>query len=760
EKAILTVIPKSLVPLQKTQTIQLSDVLLQGKSIFSADTKTKVEYIDNQYHIYLSGKEDNIAIYFSDFEWNIQNNNEYEYILENYMDDWALLHDANFVNFTKLSGGDYVLRIKKKYQDSSSHDELVVHIHIQKAFWEYWFFYVSLVLLLIGLIYIIYIVRVQSIISMRNSLQQQVEQRMSEIQNKIERIQEQEERIRQQDADFLIQQEIQSKLEQDIETQKQTYELAIQQKDIEIEESKKQTQAVSELKELVEKNFHLLENNTREMVFRIILPSEMFDYVSPAVESFTGYTPQEFYSDSMMFRKLIISEGKDDFKKFRKYMIEGKVPPVMEYKIITKSGKEKWVAQYSTIIRDAKQQPIALEAVLVDISEKKELEQRNNALKKRAKKLEKIEGDFSETQNINTVKQALHVFADLLKREDVSLDEKQAFLESNQESGSFALHMIENFIDISKIEAGKIHFNYSQCYVNTVLQELLDSFTESKQYIGKKHIQLTMNVPSLEENFSFYTDTFRFRQVMMNLLGNAIKFTHSGSVEFGYEIIENVKAENNIELVFFVKDTGEGIPAEKLDLLFNTDMQSEDSEFMGGLGLTVSKKIVELLGGRMWAESELEKGTIIRFTLPVEKMKGFKKAEQQVTEKLVETIDWSQKTLLLVEDEENNYDLVREVLAKTNIQILWAQNGEEGVEMFKQNQRDIDVILMDIQMPIMNGYTATQEIKKIDKDIPIIAQTAYANYDSKLNCIKVGCENYIEKPYKRKDLIDMLSKYL
>lgn len=760
EHGILTFDAKGKKPLKELKKIQLSDVRIQGVSVFSAQTHTRVSYIDNEYHMYVPRKQDNIAIYFSDFEINVSKSHDYEYILEGYMDEWATLQDVNFVNFTKLQGGDYVLRIKKKYQESTIDSELIVNIHIEKAFWEYWFFYVTLVLLLIGLIYIAYFIRVQSIVSMRNKLQQQVEQRMGEIQNKIERIHEQEERIKQQDADFMLQQEIQSKLENDLEQQRNDFTEVLQQKDEELNASHKETQAILELKDLVQKNFELLEGNTREMVFRILLPSEMFDYVSPAVEILTGYTQQDFYSDSMMFRKLIISEGKDDFKKFRKYMIEGKVPPMMEYKIITKNGKEKWVAQYSTIIRDAKQQPIALEAVLVDISEKKELEQRSVAAKKRSKKITQFEHEIQDNSNVSNVKQAMQLFADLLKREDISLDEKQAFLETNHDSGVYALHMIENFIDISKIEAGKVHLNYSQCYVNTVLQELMESFVESKQYIGKKHIQINLNVPSLEDNFSFYTDTFRFRQIMMNLLGNAIKFTPSGSVEFGYEIIENAKAENNIELVFFVKDSGEGIDTEKLDMLFNTDIHAEDSQIVGGLGLMVSKKLIELLGGKMWVDSHKGKGTTIKFSLPVEKMKGLKKAEQQVVEKVVETKDWSQKTLLLVEDEENNYDLVREVLAKTNISILWAQNGSEGVEMFKQYQRDIDLVLMDIQMPIMNGYTATQEIKKIDKDIPVIAQTAYANYDSKLNCIKVGCENYIEKPYKRKDLIDMLSKYL
>lgn len=742
------------------KSFELTDILVQGKSIFSTKNEYEARFINNEYHLYLPYKEDNVTIYFADFNFDLSHPEEYTYILENYMDEWVSLNDLNFVNFNKLSGGDYIFRVRKN-SSNNSNDELRVFIHIELAFWEQWYFYVMIAIVILTLIYSVYTIRIKSIIKMRNTLQIQVDQRMDEIHSKIEKISVQEIRIEEQDKD------LQNYL-QEIENHKKhlmkfqdDFMRDIEEKDIVIIQTQQEVSAIVEQKNEVERKFRLLENNTNEMVFRIQLPSEEFEYVSPAVEALTGYTPQDFYDDSMFFRKLVISEGKNDFKKFRKYMIEGKVPPIMEYKIITKAEKEKWVAQHSHIVRDAKKQVIALEAYLIDISDKKELEMHNEAVQKRVNKISKMNETLQESHQANKVTNALTILQDLLSQEDVSLDEIQPFLESNYDSSSFALHMIENFISISKIEAGKLHFNYSQCYVNTLLQELQDSFSESKNNMGKKHIVLQLIIPSAQENFSFYTDTFRFRQIMMNFIGNAIKYTNHGSVEFGYELIDKPELESNYELVFFIKDTGIGFSQEKIQEIFESKNSKGTVQQQSGVGLLVAKKLIESLGGVLWVKSDKAEGTSIRFSLPIEKMKGFKKSENIEKAQLnIENKDWSEKTLLLAEDEENNFDLVREVLLKTNITIIWAKNGEEAVEIFKEKQRDIDIVLMDIQMPIMNGFTATQEIKKIDKEIPIIAQTAYANYESKLNCIRVGCDNYIEKPYKRKELIELLAKYL
>jgi PAS domain S-box-containing protein len=742
------------------KSFELTDILVQGKSIFSNKNEYEARFINNEYHLYLPYKEDNVTIYFADFNFDLSHPEEYTYILENYMDEWVPLNDLNFVNFTKLSGGDYIFKVRKN-SSNNPNDELRVYIHIELAFWEQWYFYVMVAIVILTIIYSIYTIRLKSIVTMRNTFKNQVDQRMDELHSKIEKISVQEQRIEEQDKD------LQNYL-QEIENQKNqlskfqdNFMREIEDKDGVIIKTQQEVSAIVELKNEVEKKIRLLENNTNEMVFRIQLPSEQFEYVSPSVESLTGYTPQDFYDDSMFFRKLIISEGKNDFKKFRKYMIEGKVPPVMEYKIITKTEKEKWVAQHSIIVRDARKQVVALEAYLIDISDKKELEMHNEATLKRVNKISKMNETFQEGHQMNKVTNALTILQDLLLQENVSLDEIQPFLESNYDSSSFALHMIENFITISKIEAGKLHFNYSQCYVNTLLQELQDSFTISKNNMGKKHIVLQLMIPTSHENFSFYTDTYRFRQIMMNFIGNAIKYTQHGSVEFGYELIAKPESESNFELVFFIKDSGIGFSQEKIQQIFESKNSKESVQEQSGVGLFVAKKLIESLGGVLWVKSSKAEGTSIRFSLPIEKMKGFKKTETvSVLPVNIENKDWSEKILLLAEDEENNYDLVREVLSKTNISILWAKNGEEAVEIFKEKQRDIDIILMDIQMPIMNGFTATQEIKKIDKEIPIIAQTAYANYESKLNCIRVGCDNYIEKPYKRKELIELLAKYL
>ena len=759
EKGIVYLNFSNITKFKSKHKVELTDILIQGKSVFTQYTDYEATFENGEYHIELPYKEDNVTIYFTDFIFDKNNDEEYSYTLENYMDDWTPLNDANFVNFTKLPGGDYIFRVKKKSANpNDTSQELRVHVHIDKAIWEYWYFYMFLGVIVLAIIYAIYSVRLNRVITMRNKLQKQVEIRMEEINSKIEMINSQEEKIQKQNELVAVQSQEIEMQKQLLITQKEEFDATLHKKDEVFEQELGGIRNLVIEKENQVRNFQLLENHTREMVFRILLPSEQFEYVSPGALELTGYSPQEFYDDSMIFRKLIVSEGKDDFKKFRKYMIEGKVPPIMEYKIIQKNEKQKWVAQFSSIIKDSKSQVIALEAVLVDISDKKELEIRNNAAQKRSKKVSQINETLQENQDINKAKTAVSLFCDLLNQDDLSFDEQRAFLEVNHDSSSYMLQMISDLIDISKIEAGKLHLNYSQCYVNTVLQELFDSFLVQKNEMNKKHVALQLNIPTFEENFTFYTDTYRFRQIMMNIVGNGLKFTNHGTVEFGYELIKNPEFESSFELIFFVKDSGKGISKEQIQKIFETS--SINSDDVNGVGLAVSNKLVKLLGGKMWVESEENVGTIFKFTLPMEKMKGYKKADPIKTEKEVEIKDWSEKTLLLAEDEENNYDLVREVLLKTKISIIWVKDGEQAVETFKEKRREIDVILMDIQMPVMNGYNATQEIKKIDKEIPIIAQTAYANYESKLNCIKVGCDNYIEKPYKKKDLIEMLAKYI
>jgi CheY-like chemotaxis protein len=237
--------------------------------------------------------------------------------------------------------------------------------------------------------------------------------------------------------------------------------------------------------------------------------------------------------------------------------------------------------------------------------------------------------------------------------------------------------------------------------------------------------------------------------VLSNLINNAFKFTHRGYIKFGYK-----KAERS--LIFFVEDTGIGISKKYHKEIFERFRQENKvpGEYGGtGLGLSISQKFVELLGGKIWVESEKGKGSVFYFTLPYKPVKikigNNKKESKQLSH---------QFTVLVAEDEEVNYLYIEEVVSKVDANVIHSVNGEEAVKMCKENQ-DIDLVLMDIKMPIMNGYEATKRIKAFRPDLPVIAQTAYAMAEDRDKALNAGCDGYVPKPIDPAELLALLNKY-
>ena len=254
--------------------------------------------------------------------------------------------------------------------------------------------------------------------------------------------------------------------------------------------------------------------------------------------------------------------------------------------------------------------------------------------------------------------------------------------------------------------------------------------------------------------FSILSDPLRFKQVMNNLISNAIKFTPSGIVEFGYQVI------NEQTIQFFIKDTGIGLPPEKLGIIFERFRQAEETTTKSyggtGLGLTISRKLIELLGGNIWVESELKNGSTFYFTLPYKPIKesGILKPFSNKSDKH----DWSGKTILVAEDENSNFEFIQATLSRTNAKILRAKNGIEAVDACFRNK--IDLVLMDIRMPEMNGYEATRKIRAKMPDLPVVSLTAYAMTEDRAKSLAEGCDDHISKPIRPNELIEKISKYL
>jgi len=361
------------------------------------------------------------------------------------------------------------------------------------------------------------------------------------------------------------------------------------------------------------------------------------------------------------------------------------------------------------------------------------------------------------SHEIRTPVNAITGFTELLYDKDLTKEEHEVYLEYIKSGGKALLTLIDDIIDISKIEAGQLVIRHDDCSVNSLMSDLLKLFQQIKQKKGKADVDLRVDEDLIKNDLIIRTDPNRLKQILSNLIGNAIKFTHQGLVEFGYKI------ENPGQIVFCVKDTGIGIAKDKLDIIFQRFRQVEESftkNYEGtGLGLAISKKLTNLLGGEMWVESILGKGSIFFFSIPLQIVRIDPEIDVKSTNP-AKSKQLEGKSILVVEDEDSNYILAETILKASKANVLRAEDGIAAVDIIRRNGQQVDLILMDIKMPGMNGYEATTEIKKIKGEIPIIAQTAYTLAEEKEKCLEAGCDDYIPKPIDRQILLKKINKFL
>jgi PAS domain S-box-containing protein len=358
------------------------------------------------------------------------------------------------------------------------------------------------------------------------------------------------------------------------------------------------------------------------------------------------------------------------------------------------------------------------------------------------------------SHEIRTPMNAIIGFSEILTNQDLSPKEREEFINYITQGSNTLMNLIEDIIDITKIEAGQIKINFSDCNVDKLLDELYATFLKMKNKNGRSNVELRMNKPMMNEDFVISTDPHRIRQIMSNLLGNAIKFTEEGFIEFGFQL----SPERNIQ--FYVKDSGIGIPEDKQTLIFERFGQVDDTrnEHKGtGLGLSISRKLAELLGGILSVETALGEGSKFMLTLPLDKdyMDQIPTVEKLPSSKY----DWHDKTFLIAEDSILNYTFLEALFQKTKVKLLWAKDGREAIELCRKND-DIDIVLMDIKMPVIDGLEAIAEIKKFKKDLPIIVQTAYAMPEDRDKTFAAGGDDHLTKPINPEELFNTISKYM
>lgn len=394
--------------------------------------------------------------------------------------------------------------------------------------------------------------------------------------------------------------------------------------------------------------------------------------------------------------------------------------------------------------------------IIQDVTEAKKIEKEILRAKEKAERADALKTNFltNLSYEIRTPMNAILGFAELLNLEDLSREQKVEYTKNIRSKGNSLLSMIDDGIELSRFETGNISINKTEFNLHPLLSELYNEFESKRRQLSKNSLSIELKLPEGSEKEKIYTDSGRLQQLLSNLLSNALKFTEKGQVEFGYR-------KSGKFYKFYVKDTGIGIEEKDQNLIFNRFRQVEETTSRkfagGGLNLTISRHIVELLGGKIKLKSELNKGSRFQISIPAESVKH-KKGDMTEFED-INSINWKDRVILIAEDEEVNYRFLEAVLHKTHCQVLRAKTGTEAIELCK-NISKIDLVLMDIKMPEMNGFEATREIKALRKSLPVIAQTAFSSQDELVKCRLSGCDDIITKPIDIKQLFRKMNELL
>ncbi len=429
------------------------------------------------------------------------------------------------------------------------------------------------------------------------------------------------------------------------------------------------------------------------------------------------------------------------------------IPYELELETVRKDDSNGWMWARGEAITDSNGKIIALWGAAQDISERKKTEEELRRAKEKAEESDRLKTAFLHniSHEIRTPMNAIIGFSELLNTPDLPSEKLKKFTETIVQSSNQLLSIITDIVSVATIEVGQAKIYEKETNLNYILKLLKEQFILKAE---KQNVILNLNTALPDNEAIIKTDETKLTEILSNLISNSLKFTKQGSISFGYHL-----KESNLE--FYIEDTGIGIPTDMHDKIFQRFRQVEITETRhyggSGLGLSISKAYVELLGGKIWVTSELNKGSVFHFTIPYSKITPSVLSENSSID--TNSKSSKSKTILIAEDLDYNYQLLEEVLSEMELNIVWAKNGLEAVEACESNLQ-IDMVLMDIKMPVMDGYEATKRIKAFRPDLPIIAQTAFSTEMDKTKAIECGCIDFISKPFLRDALKSKILEHL
>ena len=485
------------------------------------------------------------------------------------------------------------------------------------------------------------------------------------------------------------------------------------------------------------------------LLILITNPKGIIEYANPKISEITGYTDKELIGNRVSKLKSGVHDNKF-YAELWSTVLSGEI-----WKGVI-VNKNKFGSEYHV---DSIIKPVIVDNKIIsfiqigqDITDIIKKNEELKSAKNKAEQSDKLKSAFlaNMSHEIRTPINSILGFSHLLKYDDISDEEKKQFVERISSQVLYLLSLINDIIDISKIEAGIMDVNYEDVNLKELI---LDVFYSIPQTSKKETVEIKLSKDAEEQEIFTKTDPTRLKQIILNLVNNSLKFTLEGEIEFGYRI------GNPNDVNFYVRDTGVGIPAEKIKNVFDrfsqiTHKGLKNKQQGTGLGLAISKALVELLNGQIFVKSVENEGTEFSFNIPLigtNKLPVFKKQKVESNSISLEGIK-----ILIAEDLEDNFDTLNLLLGKKGAVINRAVNGKEAIEKVKDEIYDF--VLMDINMPVMNGLIATKKIRKFNGEIPIIAVTAYAMENDKVKAFKNGFSAYISKPIDFEKLLQILGE--
>ncbi|HAF31004.1 MAG TPA: hypothetical protein DCG75_18355 [Bacteroidales bacterium] len=563
-------------------------------------------------------------------------------------------------------------------------------------------------------------------------------------------------RIRGESLLIAIMQDMTEMLEYQEKLKAKTRELALQNEKVsklndDLSESNARLKIINKQIELNERKFRMAFITSPDSININRMSDGLYVDINEGFTRLTGYTEDDVKGKTST--KLDIWVNTKERKKLVNGLKKDEHISNLEAQFRKKDGSISTALMSASIIEINGEKHIL--SITRDISERKEQEKLLKEAMQKAEESDMLKSAFlaNMSHEIRTPMNAILGFSQLLKEKKIEKAKQDKYLDIIITRSQNLLQIINDIIDISKIEANQLNIEIQEFSLNKLLYELFTQYEAELITQNKSAVTLYFN-SDLDKAASYIlSDEHRLKQILTNLISNAIKFTEKGRIEFGYKVKGSI-------LEFFVRDTGVGIPKEAQNRIFERFRQADDSntrEFGGtGLGLSISKQLVELLGGKIWVESKVSDGSTFYFTIS---FNPIVKAEKQNGTQIEEQYNFFGKNILIVEDDLIGMLYLGELLDSTKANILKAESGIQAIEIFK-SYKNIDLVLMDINMPQMNGNIATKEIKKIKKSVPVIVQSAFAMPNDKKESFKHGCDDFITKPIDGRLLLSMIKKFL